>query len=113
MGHPELTEPRRVGVSRRVGWLLRVNRVLGREQRWVKAKQFCAAFRGGCWSGTIDESKVSRWETAIIRPPYLAVRRYEELLELDHGSLVAVIDTINRYTAPPTGGPSASTGLAS
>ncbi len=108
-GHvaPEFSTSRRLRASQRVAWLLRVNRVLGHEERWSRAKQFAAAFRGGCWPAPASESKISRWETNLVRVPYLAIRRYEELLELPQESLVSVIDTVNRYASQPIGGPSA------
>jgi hypothetical protein len=93
--------------ARRVAWLLRANRVLGPEERWLRATTFCAAFQGGCWPAPVPQSQLSRWETGRLRVPYLAIRRYEELLELPPGSLASVIDTINRYAAPPVGGPPA------
>jgi hypothetical protein len=48
----------------------------------------------------VSESKISRWETAVVRVPNLAIRRYEELLDLPSGLLVAVVDTIYRYGDP-------------
>src|SRR5262245_49251528 len=84
----------------RIAWLLRANRILGPDQQWAHTASFVRAFRGGCWSGAASESTVSRWETGLLKVPYLAVRRYEELLELPPGLLVAVVDTLNRYAAP-------------
>jgi hypothetical protein len=97
---------RKVRASQRIAWLLRVNRLFGHDTRWAKANQFSDAFRGGCWPTAISGSTISRWENNLIRVPYLAVGRYEELLELPPGALVSVIDLVNRYEAPPVGGPS-------
>lgn len=36
----------------------------------------------------------------MVPVPYLAVRRYEELLDLREGSLTSPVDTVNRYLAP-------------
>src|SRR5215211_208511 len=77
-----------------VGWLLRVNRLYGPTQRWVRAGAFAEAFQGGVWPEWTSASRVSRWETAAVRVPYLAVRRYEDLLELPVNALVAIIDTV-------------------
>jgi hypothetical protein len=88
------------GVRDRTAWLLRVNRLQGGDGQWATASRFTAAFRGGCWSRPVSESTISRWETGQVRAPHLAVRRYEELLELPPGTLVAVIDTVNRFAGP-------------
>jgi hypothetical protein len=48
-------------------------------------------------------SRISRWETAAVRVPYLAVRRYEELLQLPAHWLVVPIDAISRYSASMPG----------
>jgi hypothetical protein len=80
--------------------MLRVNRVFGPEERWSKASAFAAAFHGGCWQGTGGESKISRWETATLRVPYQAIRRYEQLLELPPGLLTSTADNIHGYHCP-------------
>src|SRR5579862_4217501 len=81
-------------VRERIAWMLRVNRFFGPDERWSRASAFAAAFRGGCWPGTGNESKISRWETATLRVPYQAVRRYEQLLELPPGLLTSTADNI-------------------
>ncbi|GAA4815946.1 XRE family transcriptional regulator [Streptomyces ziwulingensis] len=89
---------------RRIAWLLRVNRLLGGNRMWAtKAYAFAAAFRGGSWPDEADPSRISRWETGSVRVPYLAVRRYEELLGLPPRYLTGAVDTVNRYSAPGTG----------
>jgi hypothetical protein len=85
------------GVRERIAWLLRVNRLFGSDERWAKASLFAAAFGGGCWPGTANESKISRWETAALHVPTLAVRRYEELLGLTPGLLVATAESVSAY----------------
>jgi len=87
----------RPGVRERIAWLLRVNRLFGSEERWAKASLFAAAFHGGCWSESANESKISRWETAALRVPYLAIRRYEELLGVSSGLLTATADNVRAY----------------
>lgn len=80
--------------------MLRVNRLFGPDGRWAKASLFAAAFKGGCWPGTANESKISRWETATLRVPYQALQRYEELLGLPGGLLSATADNIHAYYCP-------------
>src|SRR5436190_4435062 len=81
----------------RLAWLLRVNRLLSDDPQWTKTAAFAAAFRGGGYPRSISESTVSRWETGVGRPSLPAVRRYEELLGLPPGLLVAMADTMARY----------------
>lgn len=83
-----------------MGWLLRVNRLCGPQEQWQRGASFATVFQGGCWPEHTTTYRISRWETAVVRAPYLAVRRYEELLELPANHLVALIDSIYRYRAP-------------
>lgn len=92
-------------VPARVAWLLRVNRLYARDEGWGRLGTFAAAFRGGLHPGGVSESKISRWETGAVRAPYLALRRYEQLLELPECLLVAAADTVYRYAAPAASGP--------
>jgi hypothetical protein len=91
--------------SRRVAWLLRANRLLGGDPAWARASAFVAAFPGGCHPDRVSVSTVSRWETAMLRAPFLAVRRYEELLELPPGLLASTADLVHRFAAPAASGP--------
>ncbi len=91
--------------ARRVAWLLRANRLLCGDAAWVRTSAFAAAFRGGCHPDQISVSTVSRWETAALRAPFLAVRRYEELLELPPGLLASTADLVYRFAAPAASGP--------
>ncbi|NES28109.1 XRE family transcriptional regulator [Micromonospora terminaliae] len=98
--------PGRAGWSEqqhRIGWLLRVNRLYGPEERWQRELDFAADFQGGCWAERTSIHRISRWETAAVRVPYLAVRRYEELLQLPAHRLVVLIDSIYRYSAAVSG----------
>jgi hypothetical protein len=81
-----------------------VNRLFGGDERWAKASLFAAAFHGGCWPGSANESKISRWETAALRVPYLAIRRYEELLGTPPGLLTATADNVCAYYRAESGG---------
>ena len=88
-----------------IAWLLRVNRIFGPDEGFARASVFATAFCGGCWPGTANESKVSRWETAALRVPYQAIRRYEELLGLRPGLIAASAETIHGYYCPDPGCP--------
>jgi hypothetical protein len=66
----------------------------------LRTSTFAAAFPGGSYPGSASESTVSRWETGAGRATFHTVRRYEELLGLPSGTLVAPVDYLHRYTAP-------------
>lgn len=71
------TEP--VGKGRRLGWLLRVNRLYTTQSRYNRLRNFAAEFsRDG--SGAPAVGTFSRWETGASTAPYRAVRRYERVL---------------------------------
>ena len=89
----------------RPAWLLRVNRLYGFRDDWTTAARFARRFRGGCWGEETTASRISRWETGAVRAPHRALQRYEQLLELPNGSLVAVTDTVYRYSAPTIAAP--------
>jgi hypothetical protein len=95
-------------VRKQIGWVLRVNRLFGHDGQWAKASMFAAAFKGGCWPGTANESKISRWETAALRIPYQSVRRYEELLGLTPGLLSGTADNVHAYYCPDPDCPGAN-----
>lgn len=88
---------RRLPLRSRIAWLLRVNRLYGVADEWVSSAAFTAAFPGGCHPGPASESKISRWETGLIKIPYAAVRRYEELLGLPPSSLSSTVEMMTRY----------------
>ncbi|GAA3248482.1 hypothetical protein ACFO1B_39460 [Dactylosporangium siamense] len=77
---------------RLTGWLLRTSRTLDPAARFRTAKAFAAAFPAG-----VSESQLSRWETGVHQAPLAAVRRYEELLELQPGRLVGTLNVGGRY----------------
>jgi hypothetical protein len=100
--HSESADPRR----QRVAWLLRQSRYYGADERWARGGAFAAAFHGGSWPTRLSPTQISRWENAENRVPYRALRRYEELLDLRPGAMVAVVDMVHRYWATrPTGPP--------
>jgi hypothetical protein len=89
------------GTASRIAWLLRVNRLLGESEEWLRTSTFAAAVRGGSYPGKASESTVSRWETGGARATFHTFCRYEELLGLPAGTLVAPVDALYRYAAPP------------
>jgi hypothetical protein len=88
------------GPTGRIAWLLRVNRLLGENEEWLRTSTFAAAMRGGPDPTSVSESAVSRWETGAARVTFRTIRRYEELLGLPSGTLVAAVDAQFRYSAP-------------
>ncbi|MFE0591215.1 hypothetical protein [Micromonospora echinospora] len=72
---------------------MRINRL----PHYGSAAAFCRQFGGGCWSGPVSPSMISRWETGRIAVPYLAVRRYEELLGIPPGGLTSLVNALGRY----------------
>ncbi|WP_290059351.1 tetratricopeptide repeat protein [Amycolatopsis solani] len=92
----------RVNAGRRVGWLLRTNRVLGGRSRYRKLAAFAADFDADGVTPSVSVSTLSRWENRVTTVPGAAVRRYERMLDLRPGLLVAVNDTVARYLTPPT-----------
>ena len=80
--------------------MLRVNRIFGPDDGLARASEFARAFHGGCWPGTANASKISRWETAALRAPHQAIRRYEELLGLKPGLLASAADNVHAYYCP-------------
>lgn len=87
---------------RRLGWLLRVNRLFAIRSRYARLRNFATEFSRNS-SVTATAGTFSRWETGASTAPYRAVRRYERVLSLPDYSLVAVIDTISRYMSPAAG----------
>ena len=89
--------------QRRIAWLLRSNRLYGPQEAWVRAGAFVRDFPGGSWTTHASEFQVSRWETAAGRAPYQAIRRYEEMLGLRRGVLVAAADNAYRSVSGTAG----------
>jgi hypothetical protein len=93
-----------VSVGRlRMGWLLRVNRVLGPQRDLVTAARFACALRslGG---GAASPAQVSKWETGAARVGHGTVRRYERLLGLPVNRLAAMAAILPDTAVTHTGG---------
>src|SRR5579859_2405914 len=95
-GRPAQFRFGRYGCEDAVAWLLRANRLHGPDQRWASMTVFAAAFRGGSWPAPVSPSQISRWETAAARAGFGVLRRYEQLLGLPQGRLVAIADWVYR-----------------
>ncbi|XVU23562.1 hypothetical protein ACQPZJ_40905 [Actinoplanes sp. CA-054009] len=87
----------------RIGWLLRVNRRLARDDRWRTGKAFAAAFRPA-GDRPLAESQITRWENGTTSAPRAAIRRYEDLLGLAPHSLTTLKDALDRATGTPAAG---------
>ncbi|MFF5079181.1 hypothetical protein ACFY36_19155 [Actinoplanes sp. NPDC000266] len=87
----------------RIGWLLRVNRRLARDDRWHTGKAFAAAFRPA-GDRPLAESQITRWENGTTSAPRAAIRRYEILLGLAPHSLTTLKDALDRATGTPAAG---------
>jgi hypothetical protein len=77
----------------RMGWLLRVNRVLGPDPNLATAARFAAALRAS-GDGPASPARVSQWETGAARVGRHTVRRYETLLGLPTDRLAAIAETL-------------------
>lgn len=88
---------------RRLGWLLRVNRLFGAGSRYARLRIFAKEFAAGASVKAVTVGTFSRWETGVSSAPYGAVRRYEQVLGLADFSLVSVVDTISRHMSAATG----------
>jgi len=80
-----------------------VNRLYGPNEQWVRAAAYASDFRGGSWPEPVSEFQISRWETAAGKAPYRAICRYEEVLGLRPGLLVAAADNAYRSASGVAG----------
>jgi hypothetical protein len=87
----------------RMGWLLRVNRVLGPDRNLATAARFATALRTA-GDGPASPARVSQWETGAARVSRRTVHRYERLLGLPVDRLAAVADAMAAFgDAEPAG----------
>jgi hypothetical protein len=100
-----MTGPRAGGAvlasRERVGWLLRVHRLLtatGRDRTLAGL----ASSLSDCTAapGRISASTVSRWESGRIAATGTVLRGYEEVLDLPVNSLVVPVSTVRRFWSP-------------
>ncbi len=91
---------RRLTLRHRLAWLLRVSRLLGRQHELTVRTKFAAVWPSGPNPRSISPSTIYRWEAGTSTIPHSAVRRYEQLLELPPGRLVAAFDHVLRANRP-------------
>jgi hypothetical protein len=89
--------------QRRLGWLLRVNRLFGAPSRYARLRNFAKEFAADTSVKAVTVGTFSRWETGVSTASYQGVRRYEQVLDLADFSLVSVIDTTSRYLSAAAG----------
>ena len=80
-----------------------MNRLYGPNESWIRAAGFARDFEGGSWPQPVSEFQISRWETAASKAPYQAICRYEEMLGLQPGLLVAAADNAYRSASGVAG----------
>jgi hypothetical protein len=84
--------------TRHIGWLLQVNRRLGPEEALRTGRTFARAFPTDA-GRPLAPSQITRWESGELPPTRATIRRYEHLLSLAPGTLVAVADAAMRTAA--------------
>ncbi|GAB1513060.1 helix-turn-helix domain-containing protein [Actinophytocola sp. KF-1] len=87
----------------RIAWLLRMNRLYGRDPDLAVARRCVHAFAGRL--GPVTPSQISRWENGVLPVPYRVIRAYEELLGLPAGHLTAAVDTVHQVRSVRPGAP--------
>ncbi|MDX6260251.1 MAG: hypothetical protein QOH84_1939 [Kribbellaceae bacterium] len=90
----------RLTLRHRLAWLLRVNRLLGSLPAFTVRTRFADAWPSRLDPRSINPTTIYRWEAGDSAIPHSAVRRYEELLELAPGRLVAAFDYELRANRP-------------
>ena len=93
----------------RIAWLLRMNRLYGRDPDLAVARRCVSAF--ACRLGPVTPSQISRWENGVLPVPYRVIRAYEELLGLPAGHLTAAVDTVHQVRSVRPGAPRLDRGL--
>jgi hypothetical protein len=78
----------------RVGWLLRVNRLLGIEPAFRSGRTFARAFRS---DPPLARSQITRWESGEVAASAATIGRYEQLLSLRPGVLTAISSAVQRF----------------
>jgi hypothetical protein len=85
-----------VSAAHRIGWLMRINRFYGPEDRFVSGEYFAQAFTQSSPGRGADRAQVSRWERALDPVSYTTLCRYERLLCIEPGRLTATADALYR-----------------
>jgi hypothetical protein len=87
----------------RIAWLLRVNRLYGRDPDLAVARRCVTAL--SAHHGPVTPSQISRWENGAQPVPYRVIRAYEDLLGLPTGHLSAAVDTVHQVRSVRPGAP--------
>lgn len=93
----------RFTISSRIGWLLRMNRLYGRDPDLAVARRCATAFPAR--SGHVTPGQISRWENGVLPVSYRMIRAYEDLLGLPPGHLTAAVDTVHQVRSVRAGQP--------
>lgn len=88
---------RPLGRNARLGWLLRINRVMSRDPRHVRLRGFAGVLHDLGTRPGLAPSTVFRWENGTTRFDHTVVRAYEDLLAVENNGLVAITDTVARF----------------
>ncbi len=89
-----------VSYEARVAWLLATSRLLHPDPAHTHRDHFVAALRDR--GVTVDNTRISRWESASVPVPEPVIHAYEDVLGLGHGSLTTVVAGLRRLLG---GGP--------
>ncbi|MEU4392407.1 hypothetical protein [Kribbella sp. NPDC023855] len=92
--------PQRLSLRHRLAWILRVNRQLGSQPAFAVRTRFAEAWPSSTDPRSVNPSTIYRWEAGQSAIPHSTVRRYEHLLGLPAGHLVAVFDHALRTNKP-------------
>lgn len=84
-------------LRQKVLWVLRNARVHARDPQLRTARGFAD---GGGRAPAVHRSQVGRWESGAVEVGHELVRRYERVLGLPHGQLLATIDVFSRAVLP-------------
>jgi hypothetical protein len=91
-GRPPSSPSERDDHRGRIGWLLRVNRLYGRDETASVQADFARRLAGTAYGRGVDGSAITRWEKGGRPVSRQAIRGYEQILGLPGHSLVAVAD---------------------
>ncbi len=83
-----------VSCEARVAWLLATSRLLHPDPEFTHRDQFVAALQER--GVTVDNTRISRWESGAVPVPEPVIHAYEDVLGLGHGTLTTVVAGLRR-----------------
>ncbi|MDR7277121.1 hypothetical protein [Catenuloplanes atrovinosus] len=98
---PKPPPPVSGGYRPRIGWLLRINRLFGRDESAAVAAGFGRRFGATCLGRPVDGPTIAHWEAGRRPADQLVLRAYEHLLGLPDRLLVAVADAAQSLDGGP------------